>query len=254
MGVTERIGEEYKQWQRGEIVCISAPTGSGKTEFILDTLLNYAIEEDRTILYLVNRHILKEQLQQRINDKQHKRVREGKYTDIRKHISVETYQAIENKHEIGKNYFYIVADECQYGYCDSLFNSNTYLSYSLIMSATLSCRIFISATMENMKKYIDISIPDYKKIYSFDVFHRTMWRTWNYEIKPDYSHIKLICLNNIDELEQTIVKENTSKWLVFIDQKDSGKILQKSLQAKKCDAVYIDADSEENSEATLVQK
>ena len=254
MKVTERIGVEYQQWQRGEIVYISAPTGSGKTEFILDTLLDYAMKENRTILYLVNRHVLKEQLLERLDSKQHKRVRNGQYADIRNFICVETYQAIENKSEIDKNNYYIVADECQYGYCDSLFNPNTFLSYSLIISAIDSCRIFISATMERMEKYINNCIPDYIKTYPNEPFRLARWNRKFYEIKADYSHINLICLNDIDELEQTIVNEKVSKWLVFVDQKDNGKALCKKLQEKKCDAVYVDADSEVSSEAAEVIK
>jgi len=248
MSVAKKINEEYKNWKQGEIVYISAPTGSGKTEFVLDRLLDHAIENGRKILYLVNREILKRQLQERINSKQHKRVSEGKYINVRNYISVETYQSIEMKNSIAKDHFYIVADECQYFYNDSLFNSNTFLSYSLIISATNSCRIFISATMENIKKYIDNAIPDYIRTYQNEPFRKTMWKTWNYEIEADYSHINLTCVNDISELEQLIVNEKDSKWLVFTDQKESGKKLCENLLAKKCDAIYFDADSEEESE------
>lgn len=41
--VSDIIGDEYKKWDKGDIVFIKTPTGSGKTTFILDTLLEYAV-------------------------------------------------------------------------------------------------------------------------------------------------------------------------------------------------------------------
>lgn len=45
MYVSDIIGEEYKTWKNGDIVLLTAPTGSGKTFFILNELLSYAIDK-----------------------------------------------------------------------------------------------------------------------------------------------------------------------------------------------------------------
>ena len=65
--VSERIGEEYKKWESGSMVFIASPTGSGKTQFILKTLLPYFSKENKKILYLVNRRILKKQMEEDIS-------------------------------------------------------------------------------------------------------------------------------------------------------------------------------------------
>ena len=66
--VTDKIGEEYKQWSNYNKIFISAPTGSGKTYFILNVLLPFACSQNRKILFLVNRKILKLQLEKEISN------------------------------------------------------------------------------------------------------------------------------------------------------------------------------------------
>lgn len=37
--IVHSIGDDYKKWAEGDIIFISAPTGSGKTTFILKDFL-----------------------------------------------------------------------------------------------------------------------------------------------------------------------------------------------------------------------
>ena len=59
------IGDAYKQWAEGDKVLISAPTGSGKTTFVISKLLRYAVEQGKHIIYYCNRKVLHEQVQVR---------------------------------------------------------------------------------------------------------------------------------------------------------------------------------------------
>ena len=58
--ISEGIGDDYKTWKttiagkQASRVFIESPTGSGKTSFIIDKLLTYAIEERRSIIYIKN--------------------------------------------------------------------------------------------------------------------------------------------------------------------------------------------------------
>ena len=52
--LADQIGEEYKSWKEGELIFIQAPTGTGKSYFILNVLLDWAVLNRFSILYLGN--------------------------------------------------------------------------------------------------------------------------------------------------------------------------------------------------------
>lgn len=66
MYVTQIVGNDYRWWKSGDAVFIECPTGTGKTQFIMKTLLPYAEANNRRILYLSNRFMLKEQIKVQI--------------------------------------------------------------------------------------------------------------------------------------------------------------------------------------------
>ena len=141
--VSDIIGDSYKNWASNQIVIIDCPTGSGKSYFIFETLLDYAISNRKRILYLVNRKVLSAQLdEQYISgsdalDRFYKKYKDIRL-DISKYIKICTYQYIEtsllnNTKPFKDNSFnYIVYDECHYFYSDSNFNSYTEISYNYL--------------------------------------------------------------------------------------------------------------------------
>lgn len=86
--IADAIGNEYKKWGAGETIFISAPTGSGKTTFILKVLLPYLKSQRKKVLYLVNRRVLKKQIETEI---------EQLPIELKEIIKIELYQTIENK-------------------------------------------------------------------------------------------------------------------------------------------------------------
>ena len=60
--ISDIIKDEFKQWTNHKPILISAPTGSGKTTFILKHLLPYVKEQGKYLVYFVNRSALKEQI------------------------------------------------------------------------------------------------------------------------------------------------------------------------------------------------
>ena len=64
--VADKIQMEYKEWEPGKIILITASTGRGKSYFILHTYLKWAISNNLRILYLVNRKILQKQLKEEL--------------------------------------------------------------------------------------------------------------------------------------------------------------------------------------------
>lgn len=68
--VSDVIGTEYSDWKMRDEIFIQAPTGTGKSSFILyHYLFFYAIEKGIKILYLVNRRILRDQIAEELHKK-----------------------------------------------------------------------------------------------------------------------------------------------------------------------------------------
>lgn len=186
--VTDIIQNEYVEWGapirknfNGETdsfydteindncIFISSSTGSGKTYFILNTLLPYVSSKKKKLLYLVNRNILKKQINNDLNDIPYER-----RCELKEWIEIETYQAIEaeicnwqvceNMFDKNvkegfsykyKDYDYVICDECHYFLADSNFNTNTVLSFRFVQELFANrIRIFMSATIGDIRSFI----------------------------------------------------------------------------------------------------
>lgn len=186
--ISDRISiTEIEKWEKGDIIVITAPTGSGKSTFIMDKLYNNANKNDKTILLLSNRDILKEQFNRELG------TRENKET-----IEVVNYQKIENKilhkkeMEEFYKYDYIVCDEAHYFFADSDFNNTTDLSLDWILNQTDKIRIFMSATADFIKRYIE----GHKKL-----------KIIPYTLENDYSYIENLYFYEDDDVLRKMLYE-----------------------------------------------
>lgn len=220
--ISDEIGRKYEEWKNGDCIFISAPTGSGKTYFVLNVLRPFLIQKNGKVLYLVNRRILKDQIEKEI-----KRI-QIKTGDIINPIKVETYQSIEKKicnseyradengtykgfaeNKTYDSFDYVVCDECHYFLTDSNYNANTGLSFRFIQEKfEEKIRIFISATIRNVKEYIE---RDNWKRYDL----RTPFYQFcaDHEMKIDNSFEydwKNGCYRYLDERGNFIYPENIS--------------------------------------------
>lgn len=271
--VSDVIKEEYKEWKPGHMIFLSAHTGAGKTYFVLYELVEFAAIEGKRILYLVNRSILKEQIEEKINTEIRSKLRSNNEItseNLANVIEVRLYQTIENvcrdnaDYNTQEDYDYIIADECHYFLEDSMFNTYTQLSYEWIMgrqySATL---IFISATIDRIKDYIlrDNNISDAEGRENTGHGLRVMRgdveihdRVRNYGINADYAYVKVSLLKKIEEISE-LVEKDKSKWLIFVDSIGTGETIDKSLREKKIDSVFITAETKKDRELSgIIQK
>lgn len=192
--VEQAIGQDYKNWQYrnerncGDRIFIDAPTGSGKTTFILQTLLPYYCKQGKKILYLVNRRILKEQIQEMIADLPHEQfasIRVELYQEIEKSVAAAPMQYSKvdsfwkkvreqskssiqyNEEDSVQGYDYsmlknfseydcVVCDEAHYFLTDSTYNTNTIFTFEWLQEFFQNkvC-IFMSATIDELKSYME---------------------------------------------------------------------------------------------------
>ena len=265
--VSDVIGDSYKNWDSNKIVIIDCPTGSGKSYFIFETLLDYAKSNHKRILYLVNRKVLRAQLdEQYISgsnalDRFHKKYGDI-YLDIRVYIQIYTYQYIESL--LLKNIFpfngnefdYIVYDECHYFYSDSNFNSNTKVSYNYLRNIFIDkTHIFMSATIKNMRNFISNFTPDFN--YAYNACFTYNLPKQEYCIPKNYDYLSVSYFNDISDLICLIgTKESDKqKWLIFTDSKDRGKDIIVKIKddiqtIKDEDIVFIDTNYKKNEDSS----
>ena len=90
--ISELIGDEYEEWKPYEKVLLACQTGTGKTTFVLDKLLPYAVSKRNpdlpkapVMIYFVNRVALREQIENALSTK---------YSQYRDYIRVVSYQRL----------------------------------------------------------------------------------------------------------------------------------------------------------------
>lgn len=268
--VSDMIGDDYKKWWHDKTIFIKTPTGSGKSFFILDKLLEYVVSNSGKILYLVNRKILKSQLEKEIDNIANKY---DYTTKLENYINIFTYQTIEKlllENSLEKNYgnyfngfSHVIYDECHYFLIDAAFNTSTELSYDFLRNTF--CRrvqIFLSATMDNIR-------PILEKRKEFVIENNSPYRFSQPElydeIKPDYSYLDVKLLEEKDDLLKRILEnfdDKKEKWLIFVDSISYGKQLYDEIvnYYKKLnnikddyeDIIFLDASFKNNNETKEV--
>ncbi len=241
--ISDEIGDEYMSWRPGNVIFIKAPTGSGKSHFILHTFLPWMIGKKQKMLYLVNRMVLKNQLQkeleQEVTSEIYEQYRNSMF-DINQYSLIITYQSLEEMLKgIGKfnainflnSFDCVVCDEAHYFCSDSNFNTNTELSFDYIGNVFEDkIRIYISATLGKIEKVIRKQIPVPSRPSYFPDY-----RALNYSINQEYRNIDLQIFEGKEDLQSIITNQlvEKEKWLVFVDSIQLGEELQKRLVSKR---------------------
>ena len=224
------------EW-RGKKVFLTAPTGMGKTTFILQKMLPYMKIRRQKMLILCNRKLLRQQYWYELVSKF------DSYAELDSAVSIDTYQNLasrvkdqENILELFKGYEVIVCDEAHYFYSDSDFNGfGTYVLLQAIIMAGLGKEmIFLSATMDEVKplilrtirkccetlKITDEMLRDYVRLSEIvDLDYSVYADTKRFECSyvPDGT---TLCKQ---------IKELEGKTIIFIDDKAFGEQLKKDL-------------------------
>ncbi|MDR3594143.1 DEAD/DEAH box helicase [Clostridium sp.] len=243
--VSEAIGEEYKEWKKGDIIKILAQTGTGKTFFIKSKLVPYMKPWER-MLIAANRINLKRQLKKDLleyyNQEIPKTLKELDNLTTIGNVTILSYQQISelkkaDKYELNKldlgYYSYIICDECQFFFSDASFNNKCHLAWQGLVQAWHrdTIKIFISATMDEVEETIDMAVD---AIQDAGVGEEVKCSLFKYSTNIDYSYLNIKYFRNIKDIA-TLIKNDISndKWLVFVTKKDDAKYMKEHIEKKK---------------------
>lgn len=234
--ISDEIGVDvYGKWLAGEKVIINAPTGTGKTTFILKEILPYCKSRRKRMLILCNRKLLKMQYGFDLAEEYQS------YSELEDDVDVRTYQALAEKLVDYKSmqkqlekYDVVVCDEVHYFYADSDFNG--YGTYLLFQALVLACffkpMIMITATLQEVQPLLVKTFEECaKKLIREEKtcpnFQQYCWKNQIYDFERWGDYGRFIPFYVTDE--ETLVKEilNTrKKALVFIDDKKKAEQLK----------------------------
>jgi len=242
--LSELIGEDFKTWE-GKKVLITAPTGMGKSTFVVKKLLPFHQEQNKKLLILCNRRLLREQYWCDLV------CQYSCFTDLEESVQLMTYQELVYKsrnHDsincLLSDFQTIVCDECHYFYSDSDFNGyGTFALLQMIVCGGIEKQIiFLSATMDEVKPLIKQIIYNFGTVESDNFYilqKRNVYAEYKEIVDLDFSSFedyqRFQCLSMPDEPTLCDYLANSpQKSLVFIDSKDRAcKMREKLLKSGK---------------------
>jgi superfamily II DNA or RNA helicase len=192
--ISDVVKEDYKNWDRGSIVFISSPTGSGKSTFILEKLLPEAQRQKKYLIYVSNRKIIDSQIKSML--KSHYQVEDVRRGEENHYFVGLTYQYCEKTQQLpelhlkkkGKkltsaqdywydhpydltiskdDILYYVFDECHYIISDAHFNNSTNYWSMYRMRTSNATTVCLSATPESLYGYLFETLCNFQNLYLY---------------------------------------------------------------------------------------
>lgn len=269
--VGEIISEtRISEWRYYTPIFIDSQTGSGKSRFIIDTLIPFMKNRGKRILILCNRVALKKQYKKEVMKKEMPD-RVGDYTDQgldKEHtfgiVDIYSYQELQwlifNKNWPEYEYGAVILDECHYFISDSSFNRMTQeVLEQILKMQRLAIRIYLTATPECI--FDELFKRECKMNYSLINSITASQRVWGgclgmnsynnfphgimYEFQRDYTYLTPFFFKKREEIVKLISEDKSAaKWLVFVDKKEAGINLMEDLGKMKVN--YLDAGLKNN--------
>lgn len=265
--ISDGLKHELETWDYSKPgllgpLLINAPTGSGKSTFVMNDLAQRVNLFGKCVLLLSNRSVFA--LQQKYSLSQRPgRIPFGGATlpelNLFGNVLVLTYQSVLGRlegalqtlpHPIGA----VVLDEAHFFCSDATFNADTQRILTYILSRCSYCqRIYMSATPDDVRwliayeeKRLQTALSNSRDtVQIFTRSRNPVSSIKEYLFPADYSNINLRFWCEWKDILQTIKSDNTDdKWLVFVRDTATGRKLKNELGK---DAAFMDAANKERN-------
>ncbi len=255
--LTDLLEHEYMKWGNKKIF-ITAPTGMGKTTFIVEKLLPFHASGKRRVLILCNRKLLRKQYLYTFAQKFFC------YSELKKCVELMTYQQLAEYvkdgtyKEILERFQVICLDEYHFFYADADFNGfGTFVLLQVLLSECIQKQmIFLSATSTEVFPLVKEAITqcitrirvNSKYEENCEGFREV--KEYDFSNYADYSRVKCVCAPDIETLCD-VLGRTEKKSVIFVDDKKMAEemcqIFTCSLKLKKQDIVVLNAENLDDS-------
>lgn len=265
--ISQRISyNEFESWLEGKKVVIHAPTGMGKTKFVLEHFMFCCMHKKKKILILCNRRLLQEQYGFDLAELFER------YVDLQECVECMTYQNLSEKLKKSKDaskllvgFDVIIADEAHFFYQDSDFNPfGTYvLLQGLICAGYDKTMIFVTATFEEVRPLLQNSLECVaRKLSNMEKFHGDLSQCqleedylYDFSEDADFSHLKCFAVEDAETIWSRIAS-SPKKSVIFIDNKKEAEAiseeLQKNWRIKKEEIYMLNAEIMDEKKGDVV--
>lgn len=266
--LADLIGNTFRVWGRKKIF-LTAPTGLGKTTFVVKTLLPYLetcqnpLYERKKLLILCNRKLLREQYWYALINEF------DRYKELRENVEIKTYQQLAeeikncNTERIFYNYSMIICDECHYFYADADFNGfGTFVVLQAIIYLGIDLPVvFMTATMKEVEPLIEETIEKCKLAIrrGGKILDNSNYEILKYDYSnlEDFSNFECIAVPDEDTLCSEIGNAD-GKSIIFIDDCAVAERMAKKIQMAgdlgREDIAILDASNLDNGGNSEVVK
>ena len=260
----------YRAWQGGESIFIEAPTGMGKTTFVLNQLVSDAMNDQMEVLFLTNRYLLKEQIKHLVAKRQGIPIEDNNWLEEIEEfegITVISYQKVQMLMEMDnaerylnrERYKFTVFDEIHYILEDSIFNPRIYYLLQFIQKAH-SIKVFMSATLEETKDYLlnteilgkvipysNVRLNEFVEREQLDGYiYQCLGRQkyiWKYFIPKQRRKLSVKYFKDFHQIVE-LINRSEEKWLIFVSNKASVGSWKSAIR-KSVDVIYADDKEKE---------
>ena len=226
---------EYATWLSGKKVMLVAPTGLGKTKFVLSKFLPFCVSQRRKVAILCNRRLLREQYLYDLAEMY------TRYYIMNEQVQLFTYQTLaeyimkgQNLGKVLEDFDVIVCDEAHYFYADSDFNAyGTFVLLQMLVACSIrKSMVFITATAKEVTPLIENTLRLCASWLRISDERLYLLALYDYSNLADYTRFDAYYVEDRETLLHQIATSE-KKTLICIDDKSKAEGMKKRLVEKE---------------------
>lgn len=275
--IADRLGFDKTVLKNPEPVLIQAPTGFGKTWWVINVVIPYVLQIEGKILIASNRVAASAQLKLdvvKLVEGEKSKWTKSPYLDILNdqedfnNVKIVTLQRLyhflnsEEGRAYSKKVSVVIIDECHYFVADSSFNRETVRLWDMLpQTFTRAKRIYLSASPEdfiepwaNGESIADpLTLERIERVIGgIPRIHNSPLRvtpyptfTWYRFVSDKYAGLPIRYYDEESDLLARIKDTRNEGWLIFVSSKEDGQRLVGEIGK---DSIFISSDSKGSPE------